>query len=130
MTSTTIDPFEITSGEEFGELFDPPELITGRRITGNGMAAIRDWVISVERHFGGQSMATCHYAALLGYYANLKTFRVEVSDRALAVEMGCHRSRVQGHGQRLIDAGLLVKVPKKVREHGSPYVLSERVVLS
>lgn len=115
--------------DTFDSLFDPPEVVVGRPITGDGIVAIRKWAISVERHFGGASRATCHYAALLGYYANLKTFRVAVSDRELAREMGAHRSRVQGHAQRLVDAGLLVKVPKKVREKGTLYVLSEPVTL-
>jgi hypothetical protein len=123
------DPFALQEPEPdpFDELFDPPERITGKPITGNGMSAIRDWVISVERHFGGQGMATCHYAGLLGYHAHLKTFRVEISDRKLADKIGAHRSRVQGHAQRLVDAGLLVKVPKRPREKGTQYVLSERV---
>lgn len=115
--TTAIDPFE--------DLYDPPELVVGKPITGNGMAAIREWVIKVERHFGGQGMATCHYAALLGYWAHLKTFRVEISDRKLAEVTGAHRDRLTGHAQRLVDAGLLVKQPKRARERGTQYVLAE-----
>ncbi|ALE72581.1 hypothetical protein AD006_12345 [Pseudonocardia sp. EC080610-09] len=142
MTTTNLrklDPFSAEYAEAAGitpvgpelfeELLEPPSFIVGKPITGNGMAAIRDWIMSVEQHFGGQNMATCHYAALLGYYAHLKTFRVEVSDRALAQNTGGHRSRYNGHAQRLVDAGLLVKVPKKSREKGSPYVLAERVAI-
>ena len=53
MTITTeIDPFD--------SLFEPPEVIVGLPITGNGMAAIREWVVAVERHFGGQGLASIH----------------------------------------------------------------------
>lgn len=110
------DPFEI--------LYDPPEVVVGKPITGNGVAAIREWITRVERHFGGQGLATCHYAALLGYWANLKTFRIEISDRKLSDEIGAHRDRLLGHAQRLVDAGFLVKRPKVRRERGTLYLLS------
>jgi hypothetical protein len=110
---------------------EQPEAVLrfSRPITGNGMAAIREWVYSVEREFGGQSLATCHYAALVGYSANLKTFRVEASDREVARQAGLHRSRLKGHAQRLVAAGYLMEVPKKYRETGTRYVLSEPVDL-
>ena len=123
MTETIVDPFD--------DLYDPPEVVVGRAITGDGIKAIREWVYRVEQHFGGQGMATCHYAALIGYHANLKTFRVEISDRQLATATGSHRDRLSGHAQRLVDAGFLVKRPKRARERGTQYVLStpETVVL-
>ncbi|MGW3467966.1 hypothetical protein ACWDKQ_05730 [Saccharopolyspora sp. NPDC000995] len=114
--STDIDPFE--------DPYAPPEIVVGKPITGNGIAAIRQWVTKVERHFGGQGLATCHYAALLGYWANLGTFRVEITDRKLADAADIHRDRLTGHAQRLVAAGFLVKWPKRAREKGTQYVLS------
>jgi hypothetical protein len=114
----------ITPENLFDNLYDPPELVVGMPITGNGMAAIREWIIKVEQHFGGQGLATCHYAALMGYWANLKTFRLEISDRKLSEVVGAHRDRLTGHAQRLVDAGFLVKRPKRARERGTLYVLS------
>ncbi|MFI1240481.1 hypothetical protein [Nocardia salmonicida] len=115
-TVSDIDPFE--------NLFEPPVIVVPVPISGNGMAAIRQWVVAVERHFGGQGLATCHYATLIGYWANLKTFRVESSDRQLANEIDAHRDRLAGHMQRLVDAGFVMKKPKKQREKGTLYVLS------
>ena len=110
-------------------LVEAGALVMPRPITGNGMAAIREWVNSVERCFGGQGLATCHYAAVIGYHANLRTFRVEASDREISRQTGIHRDRLSGHAQRLVDAGLLMQVPKKYREKGTPYVLAELVEL-
>jgi len=103
-----------------------PTVVAAKPITGNGLPAIRDWVTAVERHFGGQNLATCHYAALLGYRANLKTFRVESSDRAIAKATGMHRDRLAGHNRRLVDAGFLLKKPRRRGERGTQYVLSIR----
>lgn len=111
-----VDPFE--------DLLEPPEVIVGKPITGNGVSAIREWIADVEHHFGGQGLATCHYAALLGYWSNLKTFRVEITDRQLTMATGSHHGRWTGHAQRLVDAGFLVQRPKKSRERGTRYVLS------
>ncbi|MET9213632.1 MULTISPECIES: hypothetical protein [unclassified Nocardia] len=117
--------------DPFADLYEPPAIVVPVPVTGNGMAATRAWVAAVEQHFGGQGLATCHYAALLGYWANLRTFRVEVSDRQLAREVGAHRDRLTGHAQRLVDAGFLAKIPKRAREKGTSYVLStpERIEL-
>ncbi|AIJ20882.1 hypothetical protein [Amycolatopsis methanolica] len=112
------------SSDPFDALYEPPEVIAPLPLTGNGVAAIRDWLVRVERHFGGQGMATCHYAALLGYWANLRTFRVEISDRKLSEAIGAHRDRLTGHAQRLVDAGFLARRPKRARERGTQYVLS------
>lgn len=103
---------------------DPYPEVTGRTITGNGMAGIRDWVLAVQCHYGGDRLALCNYASVLGYHANLKTFRVEISDRALAKAMGRHRSRIQGHGKRLVKDGFITKVPKKRGEKGTDLVLA------
>ncbi|RJO74899.1 hypothetical protein D5S18_15905 [Nocardia panacis] len=116
MTATNADPFE--------SLYDPPALTFSSPITGNGMAAIRAWVAEIEKHFGGQGLATCHYASLIGYWANLKTFRVEITDRKLVEATESHHGRWTGHAQRLVDAGFLVKLPRKSRERGTAYVLA------
>jgi len=106
-----------------GRLADPPIRVRSRPITGNGMYAIRDWVCAVEAHFGGQNMATCYYAALIGYHAHLRNFTVEVTDRELARVTGMHRSRLSGHAQRLVDSGFLFVEREAKRGRAARYRL-------
>ncbi|KXT58726.1 hypothetical protein Y710_00305 [Gordonia sp. QH-12] len=111
-------------GDRTPEVVELPTINTPVPLKGNGLSAIRDWVVAVERHFGAGQRATVQYASFLGYFVNLYTFRVERSDRALARELGAHRDRFNGCASRLAEAGFLVKIPKKPGEKGVGYVLS------
>lgn len=108
------------------DLDELPEMVVPRPITGDGLAAIREWVHTVTRHYDPvHDRAVVQYASWIGYHANLKTFRVEVTDQGLAAQLGISRTRLVGHHRRLREDGFLVKVPKRRRnERGTPYVLS------
>ena len=121
---TVVDPFS-PDFVPSGILNKPlPTVSAYVPITGNGLVGIRRWLVAVERFYGVEARAVAHYAGVLGYFVNLKTFRIEVSDRGLAQELGWHRSRLNGHRQRLADDGFLVQRPKRRDEQGGQYVLS------
>ena len=109
---------------------DLPEIVVPKPITGNGIVAIRGWVCAVSQAYDPRrDRALVQYASWIGYYANLKTFRVEITDRDLAEQLGTARTRLSGHHRRLQDDGFLMRTPRKRGETGTPYVLSTLVTL-